>query len=167
MTDIHSAFLFYLVYDEVMQDTKRVWAWVGGAIVVLAVIVYFVWPKIFAKAPTTPANAPVYAAQGQVTPQFPQALILDSNVAVTNSYAISYSSSTNLSTAMFNASTSMQVLYTSYKQYLLSNNWTITNDVTSSPALRELYGVNASSEVNIAIIQKGTGSQVTIGYLTK
>jgi hypothetical protein len=153
-----------------MQDTKRIWVWVGVAVVVIAVAVAFIWKPNFSKPATSTNTTPppvTYAAQGQIVPQFPKQLILDGLASVGSSYSIGYSSSTNQYTAVFNASTSMAILYYSYKQYFLANRYGIVNDITKYPTSRGLDAVNASSEVAVAIVQKGTGSQTTITYVTK
>ena len=152
-----------------MQDTKRVWVWVGVVVVVLGVVVALVWPRSKPSGPTTSTNgpAPVYAPQGQLTPEFPKQLILDSAAAVNQSYSIGYSSSTNQYTAQFNTSSSVATLYASYKKYLPANGWTITNDIAKYAQSRGIYASNASSDVMVAILAQGSGSQVTVTYIIK
>jgi hypothetical protein len=147
-----------------MKDKKNIWVAVGVVVVILAVILIFVW-----KPTSKPAGAPapVYAPQGQLTPQFPKQLILDTSAAVNGSYSIGYSSSTNQYTAEFNSSSSMATEYASYKQYFSSNGWTLTNDITKYPTSRGLYASNASADAAIGIVSVGSGSQVTISYVTK
>jgi hypothetical protein len=155
-----------------MQDTKRIWAWVGGVIVVLGVVI-FIFEKTSNKAPVASMNATsstvVYAPQGQLTPQFPKDLLIGAvtSTLVNSSYAINYSSSTNQYTVVFSASSSMAVLYADYTHFFITNYWQITNKITKYPTSRGLYAQNASSDVAVAIIEKGKGSEVTITYVTK
>lgn len=152
-----------------MQDTKRIWVWIGVAVIVIGVIVFVIW-RPTAKAPVVAVHTnppPVYAPQGQLTPQFPKELILDGMTNVTSSYSIGYSSTTNQYTAVFNASTSMAVLFSAYTNYFNSNGWNITNLATQNPSLRGLYAENATSGVAVTIIPEGKGAQVTISLATK
>ena len=135
-----------------MQDTKRIWAWVGGVVVVIAIVTIIFWPSHKSSGPVSSNGpAPVYAPQGQLIPQFPKSLILDSSAQVSNSYSIGYSSTTNQYTAQFNSSSSMTMLYNNYKKYLTANGWAITNDITSNDSTRGIYASNASSDVEVGI----------------
>ncbi len=149
-----------------MKDSKRIWVWVGVVVVVLAVVFAFAW-RPSSKQPASSGPAPVFAPQGQLVPQFPKSLILDSNAAISGSYSINYSSSTNQYTAEYDSSSTVVSLYTQYKQYLPANGWTITNDMNSLSGFRGIAGGNASSSVQVAINAHGGGSQVTITYLVK
>ncbi len=128
------------------------------------------WPSAPASPPpSTPPVAlgsPAFAPKGELTPGFPKSLILD-NAAINGSYSINYSSSTNQYTAEWNSSISLAALYTSYKQYLSLHGWAIINDITKYPTSRGLYARNASSDVSVAIVAQGSGSQVVLTYLTK
>ena len=152
-----------------MNNQKIVWVWVGIAVVVIAIVIAFFWkPGQEGNTNQPPSSpVPVYAPQGQLTPQFPKELILDNAAVVNDSYAISYSSSTNQETAVWTSSSSMLSLYASYKQYLPANGWTITNDITKYSTNRGLYARKDSSELVISIVTENKGSQVTIGYVTK
>lgn len=149
-----------------MEGRKHIWVWVGVAVVVIALFAVVFW-RPHASQPSTNTPTPVFAPQGQLVPQFPKSLILDSAAAVSGSYSVNYSSSTNQYTAEYNSSSSMATLYASYKQYLPANGWTITNDSAQYARSRGLYATNASSDVTLTIIPQGSGSQVTISYVTK
>jgi hypothetical protein len=150
-----------------MNNSKRIWVWVGVVVVVAAVVVWFVWKPTPAIPPVASNPVPVYAPQGQLVSEFPSSLIIGTSSVVNGSYAINYSSSTNQYTAEFNSSSSVISLYASYKQYLTTNGWTITNDITKYPTSRGLYASNASSDVTVAIATKNKGAQVTISYVLK
>lgn len=149
-----------------MEGKTRIWIWVGVAVVIIAVL-FAVFSRPHANNSASATPTPVFAPQGQLVPQFPQSLILDSNAAVSGSYSVNYSSSTNQYTAEYNSSSSMATLYAQYKQYLPANGWTITNDSAQYAHSRGLYATNASSDVTLTIIPQGSGSQVTISYVTK
>lgn len=108
----------------------------------------------------------VYAPSGQVIFGFPLQLILDPTPTTTNGYSITYSSTAVQYTVAWNSTISMTSLYDTYKQYLPANGWTITNDITNYPTSRGLYAQNSSSTVAIAIVAQGSGSQVSLSYLT-
>jgi hypothetical protein len=149
-----------------MKDPKQIWAWVGVVVVVAIVAAWIVWrPGSSAPQPTAPV--PVYAPQGQLVPDFPKGLILDSSAAISGSYSINYSSSTNQYTAEYNSSSTMASLYAKYKAYLPANGWAITNDISAYPGSEGLYASNASSDVAVAVVSQKTGSQVTITYVVK
>jgi len=149
-----------------MSNSKRIWVWVGVAIVVVAVVVW-VARMFMPKKPVALNPSPVFAPQGQLVPEFPKSLILDSNAAVSDSYSINYSSSTNQYTAVYDSSSTVTALYNQYKEYLPANGWTITNDITKYSTSRGLYASNASSDVAVGIVTQGIGSQTTITYLLK
>jgi hypothetical protein len=153
-----------------MADNKKMWAWVGAAVVVVVIVLAFVWkPNMNNPKGTTPTpvGTPVYAPQGQLIPQFPTQLILDSAASLNQSYSINYSSTTNHYTAEYNSSSSMASMYTKYKTYLPANGWVIANDMTLYSNSRGLYATNTSSGVEVAIDQIGKGSKVIITYLIK
>lgn len=148
-----------------MNDSKRIWVWVGVVVIVVAIIVWAVFG--FKGFETPPVPQAAFAPQGRLVPQFPTNLILDSNASVSGSYSINYSSSTNQYTAEYNSSSSMASLYSQYKQYLPANGWTITNNITANSNSRGLYAINASSDVAVGIVSQAGGSAVTITYLVK
>lgn len=144
------------------------------AVAIAAAVVVFLRPAPRAPGggansapePAGPVGVPAYAPQGEVTPGFPKQLILDSSAAVTQSYAIHYSSSTNQYTAQWNSSSSMTALCDAYKQYLSANGWTITNDITQYAVSRSLYAENASSDVAVSIVKASEGTQISVTYVT-
>lgn len=149
-----------------MRPGAKTWILVVAAVAVIVAIVFYARSGPRSAAPSS-VGVPVYAPQGELTPGFPKQLVLDSAAAVTNSYSIDYSSTTNQYTAAWDSSSSMSSLYYTYKAYLPANGWAIVNDTTKYPASRGLYAQNASSDVSVAIIAQTTGSQVFVSYLTK
>lgn len=149
-----------------MKDPKRVWAWVGVVIVVVIVVVWVVWrAKPAGHVSSNPA--PVYAAQGQLVPQFPKNLILDTSAAITGSYSIGYASSTNQYTAEYNSSSTVTSLYNQYQSFLPQNGWTVNGVLTTSPSYDLISASQANSQLQVLISSQSGGSQVTITYLVK
>jgi hypothetical protein len=168
--DIHTPFPSLFCYDKAMNDKKRMWVWVGIAVVVVVIAVVIAVPHQSATpvANTTPTSTPpVYAPQGQLASGFPKQLVLDTNSQVNSSYAINYSTSTNLYTTQFNSSSSMATMYANYNTYLTANGWTIARKITSHLTSRGIVASNATSEVLVTIVAEGKGSQVTVTYDTK
>lgn len=153
--------------------TKTVILVVAAVAVILGIIWYvslLKWPSAPAAPPSTSPFAlgsPAFAPKGELIPGFPKSLILDNGAAINGSYSINYSSSTNQYTAEWNSSSSMGSLYEAYKTYLPAHGWDILNDITKYPTSRGLYARNASSDVSVAIIGQGNGSQVVLTYLAK
>jgi hypothetical protein len=149
-----------------MKDPKKIWAWVGVAVVVIVVVFAVVW-----RPTPKPASGPVpvFAPQGQLTPNFPKDLILDSNAAISGSYSINYSSSTNQYTAQYDSSNTLVSLYNSYKTYFGTNGWMVTNSssIKSASKIGVLIAATSSANVNVTLIAKGTGSQATISYVAR
>jgi hypothetical protein len=147
-----------------MNDSRRIWVWVGVVIVVVVVVLIFVW-----KPSRKPAFSPipVYAPQGQLVPQFPKGLILDSNAAISGSYSINYSSSTNQYTAEYDSSSSLATLYGKYKTYFENNGWVIKNisKVNAASKIGVVYAATSSVNVNVTLIAHGDGSAATISYV--
>jgi hypothetical protein len=149
-----------------MKDPKVVWAWVGGAIVVIVVAAGVVWHFYGTQKPVNTGPVAVHAPVGQLVPGFPPSLILDSAAQVNNSYSINYSTSTNQYTAEWVSSSTIASLYAKYQAYAAANGWTITNSA-DYPTLKGLYATDASSSaaMNVIITTQGTGSKVTISYV--
>ena len=147
------------------MENKKIWIWVGVVVVVLGVVASFFLPHNNGSSP-----APIYAAKGQLTPQFPRSLILHALSGVTDSYAIPYNASTNQYTAQFDSSSSVDFIYNDYLQYFISSGWHIMNTIRSGDS-RGLYASTSTGEASVAIepltIGSNTASRVTIGYLTK
>ena len=145
-----------------MNSTKKIWAWVGVAIVVIIVVVAFVWRP----AKKSAAPVPVFAPQGQLTPNFPTDLILDPQAQIGSSYSINYDAKTNLYTAQWNSSSSLVLLYNEYETYLGSHAFTVTSasGATSASKLAAVYAMSIHANVNVTIAAQGKGSQVTISY---
>ena len=139
-----------------------------AAVVILTAIALYAYRYGRPLPPQASGPPPVYAPQGQIIAGFPKELILDHNVQASNSYAINYSSSTNLYVVQWNSSSSVAGLYNAYLAYLPTHGWTITNRFTNRPDLRGFYAVknsaSSSANVNITITTLGTGSQVSVGY---
>ncbi len=140
--------------------------WVGVIAVVLGILIVITWKPQRQQQPAPTGPAPVFAPQGQLTPNFPTALILDPQAEINSSYSINYDASTNQYTAEWNSSSSMASLYNNYKTYFGANGWTITNNITKYSSSRGLYASNASSDVAVGIVSLGNDSQVTISYIT-
>ena len=151
-----------------MKDPKRVWVWVGVVVVAAAVAGWAVW----ASSPKQPVAsqsgpAPVFAPQGQLVPEFPKGLILDSTAAISGSYSINYASSTNQYTAEYNSSSSMASLYAQYKQYLPANGWTITGTLTTHPTFNVIAASQGNNQLQVVVNTQSKGSQVTITYVAQ
>jgi hypothetical protein len=154
-----------------MKDPKRIWAWVGVAIVVIAVAV---WAALQFKqkpvAPVVTGPVPVFAPKGQLTPNFPKDLIIDSSAAIGGSYSINYSSSTNQYTAGYTSSSTVSTLYKDYQSYLTQHNWTVTGSLTTHPTFDAIAATQGNNQLQVVISTQGgqnKGSQVTITYVVK
>jgi hypothetical protein len=148
-----------------MKDPKRVWAWVGAAIVVVIIVGVVVW-KLMPTSKTT-GPVPVFAAQGQLTPNFPKGLMLDPQAQVNSSYSINYDPTTNQYTAEWTSSSSIASLYGDYQKYFGDNGWAITNqsNITSGSRLAVLYAATSTANVNVTLVTQGKGSSATISYV--
>jgi hypothetical protein len=146
-----------------MNSTKKIWAWVGVAIVVIIVVVAFVWRP----AKKSAAPVPVFAPQGQLTPNFPKQLMLDPEAQVNTSYAINYDPTTNQYTAEWTSSSSLASLYGDYQKYFSDNSWTITNQsgVKAASKLAVLYAATTTANVNVTLVARGGGADATVSYV--
>jgi hypothetical protein len=154
-----------------MKDPKVVWAWVGGAVVVIALAAGVAWHFYGGGGASNEAAAgpvAVHAPTGQLVPGFPQALILDDAAQVNNSYSINYSTSTNQYTAEWSSSSSLASLYAKYQNYAAVNGWTISNSA-DYPTLKGIYATNASATaaMNVIMTPQDKGSEITISYVAQ
>ena len=149
-----------------MNDSKRIWVWVGVVVVVLAIVLAFVW-KPGSTPPVASGPTPVFAPQGQLVPQFPKSLIVDTAAGIDQSYSIGYSSSTNQYTAQYSSSSSIATLYNQYKTYFGQGGWTITNNsgATAASKIAVIYAATSTANVNVTIVTQGKGANVTISYV--
>ena len=150
-----------------MGNKKKLIILIVILIVVAAGLLIFAQIKHKKTAKVVPPGTAVYAPAGQVVSGFPKELILEPNIQASQSYSINYASSTNLYTVQWNSTKPIADIYNEYLQYLQVNGWKITNKMTSNPTLRELYAVKPSAQANVSIVVKGTGSEITIGYLAQ
>ena len=147
-----------------MNDPKRIWAWVGVAILVIVVIAWVIWRP---QEKVASGPSPVFAPQGQLVPQFPKDLILDTNAAISGSYAINYSSSTNQYTAEYDSSSTVTSLYKDYQSYLSTNNWVVIGSLTTHPTFDAIAATQGNNQLQVVISAENKGSQVTITYMVK
>jgi hypothetical protein len=147
-----------------MKSSKQIWVWVGIVVVVIIVVIALV---VSLRPKPAARPIPVFAPQGQLTPSFPKDLVIDSNAQVSNSYSINYDASTNQYTAEWVSSSSLPAVYNDYKTYLANNGWTITNssNVTAASKLGVLYAASSSAKVNVTLVSKGSGSDVSVTYV--
>ncbi len=147
-----------------MKDSKRIWVWVGVAVVVLAVIFSLLWRPKAPQAPTSPTA--VFAPQGQLTPNFPKELILDPQAQFTTSYSVNYNPTLNQYTAEWNSSSSLVTLYNNYKTYFGSNGWTITNSsgATNASKIAVMYAATSTANVNVSFVAQGKGTGMSVSY---
>jgi hypothetical protein len=148
-----------------MKNSKQLWVWVGVVVVVVILVVWGIW-KLQPKSQTA-SPAPVFAPQGQLTPNFPKQLMLDPQAQVNSSYAINYDPTTNQYTAEWTSSSSLAVLYGDYQKYFGDNGWTITNQsgVKGASKLAVLYAATSSANVNVTLVTQGKSSSATISYV--
>ncbi len=151
-----------------MKDPKTLWVWVGIVVVVGVVVAWFVWgPTATKPAPVATGPVPVYAPQGQLVPQFPKDLILDSAAAISGSYSIAYSTSTNQYTAEYDSSSTVGALYKQYMAYLPGDGWTVTGSLTTRPTFDAISASQSNSQLSVVISTASKGSHVGITYLVK
>jgi hypothetical protein len=149
-----------------MKDSKRIWVWVGTVVVIIVAVVWIIWAVRKPSAPPPAGPTPVFAPKGQLTPQFPKTLILDSNAGISGSYSVNYSSSTNQYTAQYDSSSTVTSLYNAYHSYFSENNWTLSGSVTTHPAFDALAATQSGAQATVVISMKnGGGSQVTVTYV--
>jgi hypothetical protein len=153
------------------QVDKKTGFLILGAIVILALIIilygYFASLPSSTSKPSAQGPVPTYAAQGTLVSGFPQSLVLDNTASVSNSYAINYSSSSNQYTASWSSPSSMQSVYAAYQTYFAENNWTVKGQSATEAAFRAISASNGTAVASVSIAANGTGSQVTVSYLTQ
>lgn len=141
--------------------------WVGIAVVVLIVIV-LAWMSTSAPKPAAVSGpTPVYAPQGQLTPNFPKELILDPQAQIGSSYSVNYDATTNQYTARWISSSSILTLYNEYKTYFGNDGWMLTNSsgATNASKIGAMYAATTSAKVNVTILAKSGGAEVTVNYV--
>lgn len=161
------------------MNTKRdLWVWVGVIVVVVVAIGLIVTWFLHSGAPQPSAPVPVHAQAGQVVSGFPMGLVIGaatgtdgSPAGVTNSYSITYSSSTKQYTAEWTSRSTPAELYAAYKAYIAAHGWTLTNQANTA-AFMGLYAVNGSSSLNVVLMPlsgsgaPGTGgAKVSVSYV--
>lgn len=104
---------------------------------------------------------------GQVVAGFPENVILvDSSAVVTTSYTICYSATFVQYTTQWNSSYSTATLGSIYNEYLTSNGWTITGELTHDTTI-VLGGDNASFRFQLVFSSTSNGSQVDASFVTQ
>jgi hypothetical protein len=141
------------------------WATIVVVIILIIIIVPMVIVKFSSKKPAV--GMPVYAEKGQLIPQFPTALILDTSATVSDSYSINYSTTTNQYTAEYTSSNTVKSLYNEYQSYLSQNGWTVTGSLTTNPAFDAINAMKGNDQLQIVISTQEKGSHVTITEVVK
>ena len=149
-----------------MSQNRKQWIWVSALIVIFGLFLAFAWKPVLMNKEGGPL-VPVYAPQGHLTPQFPKELILDSAAAVSNSFSINYSTSTNQYTASWNSASGAQHWVDQYQSYFSANGWTVKMNPTANAQIRNMVASNDKGYVQVLLIPQGAGSQVTITYFGK
>jgi hypothetical protein len=148
---------------------RRLVLWISLIIVILLVIMGIALFVVLQKAnapvvlPQVPAGQPAFAPQGRLVPDFPKALILDQDVALSDSYHVQYDSSLAQDTAQWNSSQSIADLTNTYQAYFSANGWQIAGVVTSTDSMA-INATQASATVAVVILSQATGSRVTVTY---
>jgi hypothetical protein len=153
-----------------MQNAKRIWVWVGIVVVVLIIGIFVVLAFVSKSTPTpgtVSVPAPVYAPQGQLAPGFPKYLILDPQAQIGSSYSINYDPTTNQYTARWISSSSVATIYGQYKSYFGNNGWVLSNSsgATSASKIAAMYAATSSAKVNVTMLSKSGGAEVTVSYV--
>ena len=133
-------------------------------IIIIAVAGILVW-KFYPK--NSEVGKPVYAPKGQLTPQFPKELILDTTVAVNNSCAINYSPTLNQYTAEYDSSNTVKALFADYQSYLSKNGWTITSTLTTRPMFDALNATKGTEQLQVVVSTRDKGSHIIITVVVK
>ena len=140
------------------------------AVIAALTFALFYYKKTPATAPGTQTGAqplPVYAPEGELTPGFPEELILGGESAPAGSYAIDYSAGPDLRTAAFDSRRSTSALFNLYKAYFKDNGWLITNETVKYENSRGIYAVKSGAVASVAITDSGETRRVTVNYSGK
>jgi hypothetical protein len=148
-------------------DKKTVILWSAVAVAIICCSAGVIWNITKGSKKVVVAPTPVFAPQGQLVPQFPTNLILDSNAAISGSYAINYSSITNQYTAEYDSSSTMPTLYNDYQSYLPKNGWNVTGSLTTHPTFDAIAASQGHNQLQVVISPYNKESQVTITYATE
>jgi hypothetical protein len=164
---------FLLCYNKVMNKKQAPWI-VAGVVIIIVAVSLGIWWFAAKKAPqqaapvvtTPPPVVAMHAPKGQVAPGFPKELILDNAAALSDSYAINYSASTNQYTAEWISTSSPLSLYDIYHAYVTKNGWTITNQADGS-VLKGIYAKKASAALSVIIMPQAQnkGTKIMVAYV--
>jgi hypothetical protein len=141
---------------------EKKWFWV--VVIVLVVLVAVVVTASLTKKSAAPPGAVVFAPAGQLVSGFPEALLLNAGVPISQSYLVNGPSGPKQYTAVWDASSSGAMIYNAYLSYFENNGWTIANR-TTQPKLLGLYAMQDSAAANVAISAQGTGAEAVVSYL--
>jgi flagellar basal body-associated protein FliL len=108
---------------------------------------------------------PVYATAGQLTPNFPTALLLGAKQTTQSSFSVSYPSATQ-STAVFESTDSKITVYNDYLAYFKKNKYEILNQQAAGQTFN-IYAIKTGGDVSVQITQNGKLTKVTVSLLKK
>jgi len=137
---------------------------VGIVVVVLGIALIATW-KAPQPSDSTSGPAATYAPQGQLTPQFPKELVLDTSATIDQSYSLNYASDTNQYTADWASDNAPNNVLNDYQTYFTSAGWTISASPTGDPNIQGLSASTSTGYALVTITPQGTGSQVTVTYV--
>jgi hypothetical protein len=148
--------------------TKTAWVVVVILIVVLAAagVGYWYYQKMEMGREIAPGAHLTEVPQGQVVADFPQDLILEKDVPVTQSYRIDYADgNVKQPTASYVSRKSLQDNISAFRLYLTGNGWNLLQAGNSTENPTSIYAVKDTAQVNILLTSIDSGTtQVDLAY---
>ena len=144
-----------------------------AAVVVVSVFLYApkTGPQGSSEVETAPGSQePTRTDFGTSAPaDFPADIPIEEGVKAEQSYSLNYAGQKQLTIVFLSAKT-VEENYALYADFLAAQGWVVSNKY-ESPKLSSLYGTKDSSDINVTISEKKSGtslkSQVSISVLKK
>ena len=112
-----------------------------------------------------PGQTLVTAQTGNIVSEFPKELILEKDVAISNSYRIDYTAgNVDQPVAVYDSKLTMAENMTAFRAYFEENGWRISNEGDSTQLVTAIIAAKESARVNVTLSLSDGKVQVIIAY---
>jgi hypothetical protein len=129
-------------------------------------------PNVMKQGGTSQEIAPgqtlTQAPEGSIVEGFPSKLILEENVAATQSYTIAYTDGNITQPVVsYRSKKTLTENVAAYGAYLALNGWNVTHEADATETVTFFYATQGTTDINVTFAKDSEGVMVTIAYVTR
>lgn len=143
---------------------------IGAVVVIAAAVGWWMYKNRETSREIAPGQTLVTAQQGNIVSEFPKELIIEKDVAISNSYRIDYADGgMDQPVAVYDSKLTVDENFAAFRAYFEENGWRIRNEIApSGSSVAFLYAVTDDADVNVTFEPTEDGkARVNISYVAK